>query len=321
MGTCRYRFFAGASLQLSARLPPSFAASLQLLGSAMHKALELCLGALLHAEGGFAAQRSAPETALKLAHHTFARHLPTILPPHRVHPVLYVPLAEQVWRSVHTRLEADLAQTHVVPLALEYAFGRDGVAPLAVHEPEVAAGRTPRVAYVRGSVDRIDRTDGATQDGPWAPEDAAGPDGQGAPQARAPAGVAPARVRVLDYKRSARTRKPHRHLQLGLYGLVAARDFAGPGTALEMGWVGLTGANVAKGKALVLAGELTGSGAELTRTVAHDLWARLGPYLDGDVAPDSIEAKTCESCTYADLCQRTVDAEDDGADEDGEQET
>ena len=283
LARCRFKYHAEASLGLRALAVPSLTASARLRGSAMHRALEVTLRALINAPGGLAAQRQDPAAAMAHAEAAYQNALTDILPPHHVHPVLYAPLRDEVWRAVSFRLEADLANPAANPLALEYRFNneRNAAAPLEVPEPEGGGGRTARV---RGSIDRIDL--------------AAGGDAGGV-------------LWTYDYKRTVARRNAHRHLQLGLYGLVATRDFGADVAGHGAAWLTLAGRDAGKAKP---AKELFGTPAELAHGVAHDLWTRLGPWLEGDVTPDP-DKDACRTCDYADLCHYAGPEDDDDGEE------
>ena len=275
LAMCGYRHFAQTILGLQGQTRKSLGPDPREEGSAAHAALHVVYAAFIRA-GGLQRWRGSPEAALELARETFNTQVEAILHDVQVHPLLRHAALERAWETVATQVQRDLCQTDTwEPIALEHRFDdrfADATPPL-----EIPSDDGTRVLRVRGSIDRVDRCDGA--------------------------------LATLDYKRSKQKRQMLRHLQLPIYAAVAHRDFASGGpTRGCAAWI-----TFADGKRHTP--EDIPEDADRQLQTLHQLaWTRVERLLAGEIAPDPAPASTCERCDFRPLCRYLPPPADDDAD-------
>jgi hypothetical protein len=284
LGTCRYRYFAGALMGLSGESHPEHHLDRRRQGEVAHRALFHIYTAL--AQGGTMAHwRREPEKAFALAKATVLAERAAILPDMWLHQDLRNGALAGAWEAGRSQLARDLYGESSEPVVLEYRFGDPARSP----SPPLRANHPTRPEHwleVRGSIDRVD------QDGPH--------------------------LRVIDYKSSLHPRPDGRHLQLGLYQAIALRDLVPAATSTDAIWQLL--GTPTEGRDKIIPEGLRGTPQGVRDAVMATLWDRLDPVLQGDIAPDPAPLTSCRHCDFQRLCrfvpkvhqedQNTSDAED-----------
>lgn len=279
LGSCAFKYFANTVLKVATVDIPELGVEPREDGNIAHRALEVVYRDMMQ-QGGLQEARRNVNAAMSRARQVYDQHRQEILSSVRMHPHLRDAVWQETWRHIEKLLMHDLDDgCQQEVIEVEYKFTGSGALDL-VH-PE-----THQHLRVRGSIDRVDRV---AKDALW----------------------------VIDYKRKRPTKEP-RQFQLGIYGLVALRDFAKrqPVNEVRALWWGLRDSSAKPRDA-----EDEHSVQAFVDSVTARIWERVEHVQHGNIAPDPTTAKTCTYCDYAALCRFAAkDAALDGDDNDSENE-